>query len=267
MNKLYSLFIPKIKGLAVLMPCFMAHSPAGVQIYLATSFVFTLGQGMALRNDDIRLMIGLPAMNAPRSAGKLATEFINLKQKEKEAKDARKEHEIIHGEHGVLSPGWESSFVGTQRPSTITIDMMNDSNTMNNNSDVFMKDVTTSKDIEYETSKWMKTQHPSLSVSPNAKAQPTPLLITSPDEDDKKIEEEKLKEKEVMEEPQYMAQISEKIMEAANRGERIDPEPQIVKPKTSSTEFSKSINTKQFVKSNTKKKKKKRKANPKKTRK
>lgn len=101
------------------MPCFMAHQPAGVQIYLATSFVFTMFQSSALRNDSMRALIGLPKMEAQQKVGAVTKEFMDIKEFENEAREARGQGELL-GEHGVLQPGWESSVPGTSRPSTIT---------------------------------------------------------------------------------------------------------------------------------------------------
>jgi hypothetical protein len=75
----------------------MAQSPAGVQIYLLTSFTFTLFQGAALRNDAFRQMVGLPSRGAPLPEGKLVKEFILYNKLERDT-------------YGVLSPKFHSSF-------------------------------------------------------------------------------------------------------------------------------------------------------------
>ena len=85
------------QSLAVLMPCFMSQSPAGVQIYLLTSFVFTLFQGAALRNDQFRGLVGLPLKSAPPPEGKFVKEFIQLNKLERQT-------------HGILAPSAQSSF-------------------------------------------------------------------------------------------------------------------------------------------------------------
>jgi len=85
------------QSLAVLMPCFTSHSPAGVQIYLLTSFIFTLFQGVALRNDGFRGMVGLPSRDAPPAEGKLVNEFILL-------------HKLGRETYGVLAPGAHASY-------------------------------------------------------------------------------------------------------------------------------------------------------------
>jgi hypothetical protein len=85
------------QSLAVLMPCFMSQSPAGVQIYLLTSFTFTLFQGAALRNDSFRDLVGLPLKGAPPPEGKYVKEFIQL-------------HKLERQTFGVLAPTAHSSF-------------------------------------------------------------------------------------------------------------------------------------------------------------
>jgi membrane protein insertase Oxa1/YidC/SpoIIIJ len=52
--------------LAIFMPCVTCNMPAGVQIYVTTSFLFTSGQSFALRNDKVRQLIGLPSLSAPK---------------------------------------------------------------------------------------------------------------------------------------------------------------------------------------------------------
>ena len=75
----------------------MAQSPAGVQVYLLTSFIFTLFQGAALRNDAFRDTVGLPLMGAPLPEGKFVNEFILYNKLERDT-------------FGVLSPTFQSSF-------------------------------------------------------------------------------------------------------------------------------------------------------------
>ena len=85
------------QSLAVFMPCLMSQSPAGVQIYLMTSFIFTLFQGASLRNDTFRGLVGLPLKGAPRPEGKFVKEFIHLNKLERQT-------------YGVLAPSAYSSF-------------------------------------------------------------------------------------------------------------------------------------------------------------
>jgi hypothetical protein len=101
------------------MPCFMSQSPAGIQIYLLTSFIFTLGQSAALRYDPIRAKLGLPLMTAPPPEAKIAKQFIELKELEKKAIDARGDGELLG--KGVLAPGFQASFAGSVRPTTIQV--------------------------------------------------------------------------------------------------------------------------------------------------
>jgi hypothetical protein len=85
------------QSLAVFMPCFVSQSPAGVQIYLLTSFTFTLFQGAALRDDAFRTFFGLPLRNAPPPEGKYVKEFIHL-------------HKIDRETYGVLAPTAQNSY-------------------------------------------------------------------------------------------------------------------------------------------------------------
>ena len=107
------------QSLAVFMPCFMSQSPAGIQIYLIASFIFTYVQGQALRNDTCRGMVGLPLKQGPteKPEAKYAMEFIELKRLEQKAIEARGDGELLG--KGVLASGLEISFAGTNRPSTI----------------------------------------------------------------------------------------------------------------------------------------------------
>jgi len=66
--------------LAIFMPCFMAQQPSGIQVYLATSMVFTLLQSNAMRNDHVRSSLGLPPMNTKPKAmheGEYMKEFLD----------------------------------------------------------------------------------------------------------------------------------------------------------------------------------------------
>ena len=103
--------------LAVFMPCFASQSPAGLQIYLVSSFTFTLFQGAALRNDTIRNWIGLPAMGTAPTEPKYAKEFMEFKKLEQKAKEIRGDGPVLG--KNVLAVGFETSFPGTKRPSTI----------------------------------------------------------------------------------------------------------------------------------------------------
>lgn len=126
------------QSLALFIPSFMANSPSGVQIYLATTFVFTLVQSAALRNDWFRKLVDLPPTDAPKPEAKLAKEFLNLTKMEREAYNARggvindnaRDKDIVMRQvvgKGVLAPGFEASFEGVERKSSIKSDGSNDS--------------------------------------------------------------------------------------------------------------------------------------------
>jgi membrane protein insertase Oxa1/YidC/SpoIIIJ len=103
--------------LAIFMPCFSAQSPAGLQIYLISSFTWTLFQSAALRNDTMRGWVGLPAMGNPPTEPKYAKEFMEFKKLEQKAKEIRGDGPVLG--RNVLAVGFETSFPGTNRPSTI----------------------------------------------------------------------------------------------------------------------------------------------------
>jgi membrane protein insertase Oxa1/YidC/SpoIIIJ len=107
------------QSLGVFMPCFMSQSPAGIQLYIIASFIFTYFQGQALRSDSFREMVGLPLRQGPNSKpeAKYAMEFIELKKLEQKAIEARGDGPVLG--KGVLALGLEVSFVGSRRPSSI----------------------------------------------------------------------------------------------------------------------------------------------------
>jgi membrane protein insertase Oxa1/YidC/SpoIIIJ len=105
------------QSLAVFMPSFASQSPAGLQIYLVSSFSWTLFQSAALRNDAMRSWVGLPAMGTPPTEPKYAKEFMEFKKLEQKAKEIRGDGPILG--RNVLAVGFETSFPGTKRPSTI----------------------------------------------------------------------------------------------------------------------------------------------------
>jgi hypothetical protein len=103
--------------LAVFMPSFASQSPAGLQIYLVSSFTWTLFQSAALRDDTFRSWVGLPAMGIPPTEPKYAKEFMEFKKLEQRAKEIRGDGPVLG--RNVLAVGFETSFPGTNRPSTI----------------------------------------------------------------------------------------------------------------------------------------------------
>lgn len=200
--------ILRISGVAVFMPCFMSHSPAGVQIYLMTSFVFTLFQGMALRNDPIRDIIGLPAMGAPLPESKFAKEFIALKELEKQAADARGNSPVLG--IGVLAAGFETSFAGINRPSTIISDTPK---------------VKGLKEMQFQSFAPVENcaDEPFIPSCIRAPALP-------PDFDSEPFLEEEEREEEITETvANVISQTTDDIMEAANEGKRPKPPIQVLK--------------------------------------
>jgi YidC/Oxa1 family membrane protein insertase len=103
--------------LAVFMPCLASQSPAGLQIYLLSSFTFTLFQGAALRDDTCRGLIGLPPLGSAPTEPKFAKEFMEFKKLEQRAREIRGDGPILG--KNVLAVGFETSFPGIKRPSTI----------------------------------------------------------------------------------------------------------------------------------------------------
>ncbi|CAB9498694.1 Membrane protein insertase YidC [Seminavis robusta] len=109
------------QSFSIFMPCFASHNPAGVQIYLCTSFVFTMVQGFALRNEQFRVMVGLPSLQGTPQKPMIASEFVDLKKLELQADELRGEGGKLLGT-GVLARNWRLSFPGSERQSTIVVD-------------------------------------------------------------------------------------------------------------------------------------------------
>ena len=101
------------------MPGFVSQSPAGVQIYLMTSFTFTLVQSFALRSDSFRKLIGLPLKSKDVPVEPIfAKGFIELKQWEKKAIAAWGNRPMPG--NGIMAAGFKIAMPGRKRPSTIT---------------------------------------------------------------------------------------------------------------------------------------------------
>ncbi len=110
------------QSLAIFMPCFMSQQPSGVQIYLATSMVFTLLQSRAMRNDTIRHAIGLPSIRVkPRSMSDsdIVKEFL-AKMAERQAAKARGGYILGEGVH-VTGANISVPRFGMKRRSSIVI--------------------------------------------------------------------------------------------------------------------------------------------------
>uniref|UniRef100_A0A7S4J729 Membrane insertase YidC/Oxa/ALB C-terminal domain-containing protein n=2 Tax=Odontella aurita TaxID=265563 RepID=A0A7S4J729_9STRA len=202
------------QSLAIFMPCFMSHNPAGVQIYLATSFVFTAAQGAALRTDSIRELLGLPAMNAPAPEPVLVKEFLDMN---KEGIDAAKKRKASGDEadmgSGVLYPGFQTAFSGTAKPSTIVGSKGIDQDKNNSTIISMGKEKAQTED---GSSGVPEIQKPNLNVGLGV-LQPT--MLQKP----KETEEVPQQEPSPPAQQQAMEQIPEEVMEAANRGEWTPP--------------------------------------------
>jgi len=121
------------QSLAIFIPGFVSQQPSGVQLYLATSMVFTLVQSVGMRNANVREFLGLSPLpgrvggvdgsgkdsgtDAPQSVweGEYVREFLEYMKKKKEAYEAG---ERILGD-GVMRIGAIAT-IGTKRESTIT---------------------------------------------------------------------------------------------------------------------------------------------------
>lgn len=214
------------QSLAVFMPCFMSHNPAGVQIYLATSFVFTAAQGAALRSDGFRQMVGLPAMNAPAPEPVLVKEFLDMN---KEGIDAAEERKSTGDDaalgSGVLYPGFQTAFSGSAKPSTIKGSaglgpLANESGTMSSGS----------KD---SIDGMPGIEQPNLNVGTGV-LQPHMLQLP----DDRKDEPPQKETSSEAQQREVMEQIPEGVMEAANRGEMLPP-PAVFAPEKKRAETTK----------------------------
>jgi membrane protein insertase Oxa1/YidC/SpoIIIJ len=116
------------QSFAVLMPCFTSQLPSGIQIYVVTSFAFTIVQSAALRDNRFRHLVGLPQLVAPKGlaaddqiegeiGGRYAKQFIELKKLEAKARELRGDGEVLG--KGVLAAGFELSFPGSHRVTSI----------------------------------------------------------------------------------------------------------------------------------------------------
>ena len=206
--------------LAVFMPCFTSQSPAGLQIYLVSSFTWTLFQSAALRNDTMRKWVGLPAMGNPPTEPKYAKEFMEFKKLEQKAKEIRGDGPVLG--RNVLAVGFETSFPGANRPSTIS------------GSDLPRFE----PEAENEVSRSELSKLPQISMEQAStawggryvhgiSAPMTELDYRLRDE----LREERAKEvasrKLTLEQEQFMTQASESDMEAANLGVKMTPDSSI----------------------------------------
>lgn len=204
--------------LAVFMPCFVSQSPAGIQIYLVSSFTWTLFQGGALRIDSIRHALGLPSLGAPPTEPKYAKEFMEFKKLEQKAREIRGDGPVLG--RNVLAVGFETSFPGTTRPSTIQGSGIPPPD---------MLEETTTSNPEEEKKK------PRLNIAPNTMLGGGPFIhgISAPTEELEERLAQSLKEQEENDGPakpkgsefrEYLADASaEEKMEMANKGVVLAP--------------------------------------------
>ena len=109
--------------LAIFMPCFMAQQPSGVQLYLATSMVFTLIQSNAMRNDTVRKTIGLPSTNAKARSmeeGEYVKDFLS-KMAERQAAKAKGGFALGEGVF-ILGSNISVPKIGRKRKSSIIVE-------------------------------------------------------------------------------------------------------------------------------------------------
>jgi hypothetical protein len=110
------------QSVAIFMPCFTATLAGGVQIYIVTSFFFTLVQSAALRTESFRSLVGLPSLLSPPPEISVAEQMIKLKGLEVKARELRGDGPVL-GKHSVLATGApEASFLGTIHKSCIKVD-------------------------------------------------------------------------------------------------------------------------------------------------
>ena len=203
--------------LAVFMPCFVSQSPSGMQIYVVSSFTFTLVQGAALRNDFMRGLVGLPAMGAPPEAPRVTQSYMEFKQLEQKARELRGDGPLLG--RNVLAVGFETSFAGNYRSSAIRGSGSSQSSIV----------TTSTPGFQEEASIIQKT--PTMDISQTAFASSAPFIhgISAPVEQleaelSEKFENEQAHgdgrtlESRVASGREYLDQPSEERMEAANRG-------------------------------------------------
>jgi membrane protein insertase Oxa1/YidC/SpoIIIJ len=197
--------------LAVFMPCFTAQSPAGLQIYLVSSFTWTLFQGAALRNDAIRVWVGLPPMGNPPTEPKYAKEFMEFKKLEQKAKEIRGDGPVLG--RNVMAVGFETSFPGTNRPSTITgSDLPPELETENETSSTAELSRIPQVSMEQASAAWGGKYIHGISASMNELE--GRLMDGLREERAKEVASQKL----TSEQEQYMTQSSQRDIEAANLG-------------------------------------------------
>ena len=196
--------------LAVFMPCLASQSPAGLQIYLLSSFTWTLFQGAALRNDSIRGWVGLPSMSAPPSEAKYAKEFMEFKKLEQKAREIRGDGPVLG--RNVLAVGFETSFPGTNRPSTIkTSSQMSLPITEATESSLPSMKKKPTLDVTQAMAAWGGQFIHGISA-------PMHELEARFEEQRKEQQMKEVADKKEQEQRQYLAEVTDELMDAANKG-------------------------------------------------
>jgi membrane protein insertase Oxa1/YidC/SpoIIIJ len=238
------------QSVAVFMPCFTSQMPGGVQIYLTTSFAFTVVQSAALRTESMRLGVGLPSMLAPPPEAKYAKEFIKLKQLEAKAREIRGDGPVL-GKSGVLAMDFTASFPGEYRKSTIQGSGILNSPAFGG------KAIATSISTGVEKS----SSPPAMKVVPpegpfiNGVSAPLWQLVEQQEQQRKiqranePVDTVDTVESTITTAREYMPQFADEVMEKANRGEM--PKATQIVDMTKSREPNKPLNSKRFNKKKT----------------
>jgi len=233
--------------LAVFMPCLASQSPAGLQVYLLSSFTWTLFQGAALRNDTVRGWMGLPSMDAPPTEPKFAKEFMEFKKLEQKAREIRGDGPVLG--RNVLAVGFETSFPGTNRPSTIQGSGRPPPDMMEPEEPSTMKKRPT-LDVSQATAAWGgQFIHGVSAPMEQLEAQFAEQLKEQQAKDLAANE----REQEQQREREYIAQTTDEMMEAANKGVIMAPRSSSSN-KSSSADAPQTINTARFKKTKASKK-------------
>jgi hypothetical protein len=207
------------------------------QIYLTTSFAFTVLQSAALRTESMRLGVGLPSMLAPPPEAKYAKEFIKLKQLEAKAREIRGDGPVL-GKSGVLAMDFEASFPGEYRKSTIQGSGIQFSLRKRCHHNIHLK---------AEVVRLWCLQK----VHDNGVSAPLWQLVEQQEQQRKmqraKEPVEPTVEPTITTSREYMPQFADEVMEKANRGE-MPRATQIVDMTKSKTQQNKPLNSKRFNK-------------------
>jgi membrane protein insertase Oxa1/YidC/SpoIIIJ len=204
------------QSVAVFMPCFTSQMPGGVQIYLTTSFAFTVLQSGALRTESMRMAVGLPSMLAPPPEARYAKEFIKLKQLEQKAREIRGDGPVL-GKNAVLAMDFTASFPGEYRKSTIQ-----GSGILN--SPFAGKAIGTT----ISTNAAERSSPPAMKVVPpegpfiNGVSAPLWQLVEQQEQQRKMQRDDQVEEpvaNTLSSDREYMPQFADEVMEKANRGE------------------------------------------------